>query len=546
MISRRKFLGITAGAGAGLALTPDLLSALQLSGGTLIQQRGKLMQRAIPSSGEMLPVISFAPRPTVRVSGPGETKPAPTDVPAAKEVLKTFLDNGGKVVDVLHGGPIGENAARTAARELGIQDRFFWTTPLGVNFPVLPGYNGPPLKVTPAMVRAAMEEKLAAFKVPKIDLVMLGSGVDIPTHMAVLQEMKKEGKLRYIGVHHLAFPQGAPMPTFGPLESIMRNEPIDFVATDYSVGDRRAEETLLPLALERKIGFMAYFTFDRARFFNRATEMPLPAWAAEFDAKTWAQFCLKYVLSHPAVIVARTGTTQAAHMLENIGGGIGRLPNEAMRKRMAALVDTLPPTPVPAPQVITQQPEAPPAPVVALSAAIMDRYVGEYAYAAAGQTANVRRQGDKLFMKVLGPAPEFPLAAQSETAFAVVWGGGGTVDFRVDGQGKVTGALMEWGPNRIPLEPVAKLAVPVAVLDRYAGQWKLASGTVVVFRREGTSLFVKPGNNPEVALNARSETRFQDPRGPVFEFQVDAGGAVTSLILEQGNPVQRVPLTRVP
>ncbi len=334
MINRRDFLGITAAAGATLAITPELLRALQ-------QQGGKLLQRAIPSTGELLPVISFAPRPTVRVSGPGETKPAPTDVPAAREVLKTFSDNGGKVVDVLHGGPIGENAARTAARELGIQDRFFWTTPLGVSFPVLPGYNGPSLKVTPAMVRGAMEEKLAAFKVPRIDLVMLGSSVDIPTHVAVLQEMKKEGKVRYIGVHHLAFPPGAPMPTFGPLESIMRNEPIDFVATDYSVGDRRAEETILPLALERRIAFMAYFTFDRARFFNRATSVPLPEWAAEFDAKTWAQFCLKYVLSHPAVIVARTGTTQAAHMLDNLGGGMGRLPNEAMRKRMAELVAAL-------------------------------------------------------------------------------------------------------------------------------------------------------------------------------------------------------------
>jgi aryl-alcohol dehydrogenase-like predicted oxidoreductase len=541
MIDRRKFFGVAAGAGAGLVLSPQLLRALEL------QQSGKLMQRAIPSSGEMLPVISFAPRPTVKISGPGETKPAPTDVPAAKEVLKTFVDKGGKVVDVLHGGPIGENAARTAARELGIQDKFFWTTSLGVNFPVLPGYNGPPLKVTPAMVRAAMDEKLAAFKVPRIDLVMLGSGVDISTHMVVLQEMKKEGKVRYIGVHHLAFPPGASMPTFGPLDSIMRNEPIDFVATDYSVGDRRAEETILPLALERKIAFMAYFPFDRARFFNRATALPLPEWAAEFDAKTWAQFSLKYVLSHPAVIVARTGTTQAAHMLDNIGGGIGRLPNEATRKRMAALVDTLPPTPVPAPQVITQPTQAPSTPAVAVAAAIMDRYVGEYTYAAAGQTVNVRRDGDKLFMKVLGPSPEFPLVAQSETSFAVIWGGGGTLDFRVDGQGKVTGALMTWGPNRIPLEPAVKIEVPTAVLDRYAGQWKMASGAVITLRRDGTTLFAKPpGTQPEAALIVRSQTRLQDPRGPVFDFQVDASGVVTGLTLEQGNPVQRIPLTRVP
>ena len=335
MMNRRDFFGITLGAGATLTLTPQLLRALQ-------QQSGKLMQRAIPSSGEMLPVISFAPRPTVRASGPGPTQAAPTDVPAAREVLKAFLDNGGKVVDVLHGGPVGENAARTAARELGIQEKFFWTTPLSVNVPMLPGYTGAPPKPSRAAVRAALEEKLTAFKVPRIDLVMVGSGGDVATHVSVLQEMKKEGKVRYIGVHHLAFPPNAPMPTFGNLETIMRNEPIDFVATDYSVGDRRAEETILPLALERKIAFMAYFTFDRARFFNRATSVALPEWAAEFDAKTWAQFSLKYVLGHPAVVVARTGTTQVAHMLDNIGGGIGRLPNEATRKRMAELIDSFP------------------------------------------------------------------------------------------------------------------------------------------------------------------------------------------------------------
>ena len=88
---------------------------------------------------------------------------------------------------------------------------------------------------------------------------------------------------------------------------------------------------------------LAYFTFDRGRIFRRAGATPLPEWAAEFDAKTWPQFFIKYVISHPAVTVARTGTTKAAHMLENLGGGIGRLPDAAMRKRMAKFVDSLPP-----------------------------------------------------------------------------------------------------------------------------------------------------------------------------------------------------------
>jgi hypothetical protein len=243
------------------------------------------------------------------------------------------------------------------------------------------------------------------------------------------------------------------MPPFGNLESIMRNEQLDFVATDYSVGDRRVEQTILPLALERKIGFMAYFTFDRNRFFNRATALPLPEWAAEFDAKTWAQFCLKYVLSHPAVIVARTGTTNAAHMLENIGGGIGRLPNEAMRKRMAELVDALPPTPPPGPpagRVIPPQGAPPQPPPVVLSAAILDRYVGEYVHVAANNhLVIIRRDGDRLFMKS-GTAPDVPLITRSETRFSGPFEM--IFEFRLDGQGKVTGAIVEQGPNRIPLE----------------------------------------------------------------------------------------------
>ena len=114
----------------------------------------------------MLPVISFAPRSL----GGAAMSSQPADVAAIKAVLKTFLDNGGKVVDVLHGGPAGEQSARTAADELGIQNKFFWTTPL-TGAPPAPG--GPP-KADPAAVRAAMEEKFTTFKVNKIDLVMVG------------------------------------------------------------------------------------------------------------------------------------------------------------------------------------------------------------------------------------------------------------------------------------------------------------------------------------------------------------------------------------
>ena len=317
MISRREFLGITAGAGATLALTPQLLRALQQSGGTLIQ-------RAVPSSGEMLPVIGL---------GRGNDS---VDDAAFKEVLKTLVDNGGRVVDTVHDTVgTGEQVAGTVANELGIQSKIFWSlrgTPSG---PPQPG---------PAGLRARIETSFARLKVPRIDVIQVHVSAD-PTHLPLLAELKKEGRLRYIGVqagfdHQLA-----------QLESMMRNEPIDFVGVRYAIDSRKVEETILPLAQERKIGVLAYFPFggnigrDRkvtSSIFRRAGTTPLPEWAAEFDARTWGQFFLKYIISHPAVTVVRTGTSQPKHMLDNLGGGIGRLPNEATRNRMAELVDSWP------------------------------------------------------------------------------------------------------------------------------------------------------------------------------------------------------------
>jgi aryl-alcohol dehydrogenase-like predicted oxidoreductase len=419
MFSRREFLGTSLGAGAALALAPELLRAHQSSA-------GKLLQRAIPSSGETVPIVSFGAR---------QTDPA-----TMKALLKTLVDNGGRVADVMHGGPAGEDAARMAGNELGIQNKLFWTTPLTIMPPFQPG--APPPKPDAGATKAALEQKLATFKVPKIDLVLVSASaaMENPAYLAFLKEMKKEGRIRYIGVHELLFPANAPNHPYPPtskLEALMRNEPIDFIGTDYHLGDRRLDETVLPLAQERKIGVLAYFAFDRGRLFKRAGATPVPEWAAEFGAKTWAQFFLKYAMSHPAITMVRTGTTKPEHLLENINAGMGPLPDEAMRKRMAQVVDSFPPNPAPG------QAQPPSGPAVVLSAAVLDRYVGEY---------------------------------------------------------------------------------------------KAASGFTAILRRDGDKLIVKPGNNPEAPLIARSQTRFQDPRGPFFEFELDAQGKVIVAYLDQQGP----------
>ena len=148
--------------------------------------------------------------------------------------------------------------------------------------------------------------------------------------------MKAKGRIRYIGVTTTSEQQ------YPELLQHMKNEPLDFVGVDYAVDNREVEAQVLPLARERKIGVLIYAPFGRTRLFKRVGNNPVPDWAGEIDVKTWAQFFLKFVVGHPAVTVVTPATSQAKNMLDNIGGGIGRLPDEAMRKKMAAFVDALP------------------------------------------------------------------------------------------------------------------------------------------------------------------------------------------------------------
>ena len=421
MIDRREFLGIAAGAGAALALTPQLLRAFHPSGGTLIQ-------RAIPSTGEMLPVVGLS----------FSNHPACADHAALKQVLKTMVDNSGRVYDAMHGNGSAEEFHATVANDLGVQNKVFWST------------RGTPPD-SPASgagtVKAHIDTWLARTKASRMDLVMLPPQPDL-TWLNALKEEKKAGRVRYIGVQVIADAR------FDALEAVMRNEPIDFIGVNYDVGARRAEEKILPLALERKIGVMAFFPFNNnggiscggttSNLFARVGNRPLPEWAAEFDAKTWAHFFLKYVISHPAITVARVGTTNPAHMLEDIGGGVGRLPDEATRKRMAAFIDALPP-------VSVKAAPAPQGPAV-MSAAALDRYVGEYK-TGAGETVTVRRYGSMLVAK-LGTKRESVLIARSETRFSLGHRGPGFIDFQPDSTGSFTALIFEQDGQKFPASRV--------------------------------------------------------------------------------------------
>ena len=207
MVNRRDFLGIAAGAGATLALTPELLRALQQPG-------GRLIQRAIPSTGEKLPVVGLSFSNHVSCADPA----------ALKEVLKAFADNGARVFDAQHGNAAAEQFHATVANELGIQNKLFWST--RGTAPGGPG--GPP---GPGAVKAHVDLWLSRLKASRLDLVMLPPQGD-PMHLAALKEEKKAGRVKYIGVQVIGdnfYPQ---------LEAVMRAEPIDFIGVDYDVGNR--------------------------------------------------------------------------------------------------------------------------------------------------------------------------------------------------------------------------------------------------------------------------------------------------------------------
>jgi hypothetical protein len=197
---------------------------------------------------------------------------------------------------------------------------------------------------------------------------------------------------------------------------------------------------------------MAFFPFGNnggvscgsgLNLFGRVGNRPLPEWAAEFDARTWAQFFIKYVISHPAVIVARVGTTKAHHMLDNMGGGIGRLPDEATRRRMAALIDALPPVTI-AGGAVEQSAHGPPGAIV-LPAAILDRYVGEYR-TATGEILNFRRYGTMLVGKV-GSRPDTVIYGRSQTRFQL---GPNFIEFQLGSAGKATSLIYERGSQKTP------------------------------------------------------------------------------------------------
>lgn len=269
---------------------------------------GPILTKAIPSSGEKIPVIGLGTARTFDVGSTSEQQPL-------EEVLKTFSALGGKVVD---SSPMYGNAEQVVgdlSSKLGLRQKLFIATKVWT-------------QGAPAGVRQ-MEESLRKLHADPIDLMQVHNLVDVETQLETLAEWKRKGRIRYIGVTH------SNDNAYDAVEKVISAHKVDFLQINYSVTERGAEQRLLPLAKDRGIAVIANRPFARGNVFSRVRSKPLPAWAAEIDCQSWAQLFLKFVVSYPAINCAIPATSNGDHLRDNMGASFGRLPGEKMRTQIA-------------------------------------------------------------------------------------------------------------------------------------------------------------------------------------------------------------------
>jgi aryl-alcohol dehydrogenase-like predicted oxidoreductase len=313
MISRRDYLKNSALAGAALVLPPSLLQAFE----------GDIIKRAVPATGEEIPIVGLGSSATFRRVAQSD------DVSALREVLGTLFDNGGTLFDTAPGYGASEEVAGRLVQEMDATDKVFWATKVNVA-----GRGGG--SADPERARAQIDRSFEFIGKDPIDLIQVHNLGDVPTQLGILKELKEEGRVRYIGVTYTGASR------YPDLAKVMREEPVDFIGVDYAVDNTESAEVILPLAQDRGIAVLIYAPFGRTRLWSRVRGRELPDWAAEFGAASWGQFFLKYCASHPAATAITPATSKAKNMLDNMGAAYGELPDEALRRRMEAFVESLP------------------------------------------------------------------------------------------------------------------------------------------------------------------------------------------------------------
>ncbi|HRP95622.1 MAG TPA: aldo/keto reductase [Rhodocyclaceae bacterium] len=305
-MTRAQFLRLAAAAAASLAMGPKGLGAAP-------DAPGLMATRPIPASGERLPVIGCGTHVGFDVSRDADTYRRLTGV------LQALFEAGGTVIDSspMYGraeAVVGELLAAAPPAWQPFLATKVWTRGRAAGI-------------------AQMEASRQLLGTERIDLMQVHNLVDWRTHLATLREWKAQGRIRYVGITHYT------SRAYDEVEAVMRAGPLDFLQINYSLDEREAERRLLPLAAERGVAVVVNRPFGGGRLLQRLRDRPLPAWAADIGAASWAQLLLKFVLAHPAVTCAIPGTGRPEHMADNAGAGVGPLPDPAFWARHAASIE---------------------------------------------------------------------------------------------------------------------------------------------------------------------------------------------------------------
>jgi diketogulonate reductase-like aldo/keto reductase len=288
------------------------LLAMGIAAPSLIDMMQTIRTRPIPSTNEQLPVIGVGTWQTFDVGNSASERDP------LKEVLKTLIAKGGKVIDSSPMYGQSEKVVGDLSEELKLNSSLFmatkvWTTGKEEGI-------------------AQMNKSFALMKRKQMDLMQIHNLVDWKTHLKTLREWKEQGKIRYIGITH--YLESA----YASIEDIINTNQIDFLQINYSLLSRKSGERLLPLAKDRNMAVLINRPFEEGALFQRVKGKQLPEWAKEFDCASWAQFFLKFIISNPAVTCAIPGTDKLHHMVDNLGAAFGKLPDVKMRDRMVAVV----------------------------------------------------------------------------------------------------------------------------------------------------------------------------------------------------------------
>lgn len=308
-MTRREATRVIGGTTAGLLL-PFATSSAQP-----VNESSAMIARAIPSSGEKIPVIGLGTSQVFDV-GSSESERAPL-----AQVVSRLVKLGGKLIDSSPMYGRAEEVVGDLLARLKLRDSVFLATKVWTR--------GKQAGIE------SMERSLARFKTNRIDLMQVHNLVGLETQLATLRDWKAQGKIRYLGITHYtesAFPE---------VEKILRREKLDFLQINYSIMERSAENKILPLAQERDVAVIINRPFTRGDLFNRVREKPLPDFAREIDCTSWAQFFLKWIIANPAVTCVIPATSNARHLEDDIHGGMGKLPDATLRERMVRAMANL-------------------------------------------------------------------------------------------------------------------------------------------------------------------------------------------------------------